>query len=75
LFLQNSFVNYSGINEVPLKKIQLGATLKKEGIKTGNQEMIDELMQLSEADLKSYRTSKNPEIQRLLAKMNPACFS
>ena len=32
--------------------------------------MIDELMQLSEDELKSYRTSKNPEIQRLLAKMN-----
>jgi hypothetical protein len=35
-----------------------------------NQEMIDELMQLSEDELKSYRASKNPEIQRLLAKMN-----
>ena len=35
-----------------------------------NQEMIDELMQLSEAELQTYRASKNPDIKRLLAKMN-----
>lgn len=39
---QNSVVNFSGINEVPLQKIKLGAALKKEGNKTGNKDMIAE---------------------------------
>jgi hypothetical protein len=46
---QNSVVNYSGINEVPLEKIKLGSALKKKGQSDGNpvailegQRLIDE---------------------------------
>lgn len=39
---QNSVVNYSGINKVPLEKIKLGNTLKKQGKEVGNKEMIAE---------------------------------
>jgi hypothetical protein len=39
---QNSWVNYSGVNETVLQEIKLGSALKKEGKKLGNQEMIDE---------------------------------
>ena len=39
---QNSWVNYSGVNEVVLQEIKTGSALKKEGKKLGNQEMIDE---------------------------------
>lgn len=39
---QNSWVNYSGVNEVTLEAIKTASALKKEGKKLGNQEMIDE---------------------------------
>jgi hypothetical protein len=39
---QNSWVNYSGVNETVLQEIKLGSALKKEGKRLGNQEMIDE---------------------------------
>ena len=39
---QNSWVNYSGVNDVVLQEIKLGSALKSQGEKLGNQEMIDE---------------------------------
>jgi hypothetical protein len=39
---QNSFVNYSGVNDVALEKIKLGSALKREGLKQGNNEMVSE---------------------------------
>lgn len=39
---QNSYVNYSGVNEVPLKKLSLGSTLKSEGKRRGDAEMEKE---------------------------------
>ena len=39
---QNSWVNYSGVNDAVLESIKTGSALKKEGKKLGNQEMIDE---------------------------------
>jgi hypothetical protein len=39
---QNSWVNYSGANDVVLQEIKLGSALKSEGERTGNQEMINE---------------------------------
>jgi hypothetical protein len=39
---QNSFVNYSGVNEVPMEKIKLGSAMKKEGKKSGNAQMVAE---------------------------------
>ena len=39
---QNSWVNYSGVNDAVLETIKTGSALKKEGKKLGNQEMIDE---------------------------------
>ena len=39
---QNSFVNYSGVNDVPLQKIKLGSALKSKGLKENNQQLISE---------------------------------
>jgi|GEM_PF-3236426 len=39
---QNSFVNYSGVNDVVLQTIKTASALKKEGEKTGNKEMVNE---------------------------------
>jgi len=45
---QNSFVNYSGINEIPLEKIKLASALNKKGVAENNQQMIDEAKKLLE---------------------------
>ena len=39
---QNSWVNYSGVNDAVLETIKTASALKKEGKRLGNQEMIDE---------------------------------
>src|SRR5678815_229688 len=39
---QNSFVNYSGVNEVPLQKMKLGSALKSKGKKDGNKALVAE---------------------------------
>lgn len=37
---QNSFVNYSGVNDVPLEKMKTAAAMRKKGMAEGNPEMV-----------------------------------
>jgi len=39
---QNSWVNYSGVNKDVLETIRIGSSLKKMGLKDGNEEMVKE---------------------------------
>lgn len=39
---QNSYVNYSGVNEATLQKIRLGSIRKKQGLSEGNEAMVAE---------------------------------
>jgi hypothetical protein len=60
---QNSFVNYSGINDVVFKKIEAASALNKKGLAENNAEMIaDGKMLLSEANNEFNYAEQKPAI-------------